>query len=74
MSPVTTIYGFHGRLVRDTFGRDLSDRDAFLLFCVLHYYQIELAGPVLADRPSLGAGSRVSADTQRGCGEAIASL
>src|SRR4051812_48069634 len=70
----TTIDDLHGRLLRDTFGRDLDDRDAFLLFTLFHHYQIELAGPVLADRPSMGAGDRVHADTQRGCAEALASL
>ena len=32
MSQGTTIYDFHGRLLRDTFGRGLDDRDAFLIF------------------------------------------
>lgn len=70
----TTIEDFTGRLLRDTFGCDLSDRDAFLLFAILHYYQIELSGAVITNRPNLTTGDRLHADTQRGCAEALASL
>lgn len=74
MPEETTIYDLHGRLLRDTFGNGLNDFDAFLIFALFHHYQIELSGPVLTDRPSMGAGDKVHADTQRGCSEAIASL
>jgi hypothetical protein len=70
----TTIHDLHGRLLRDTFGRDLSDHDAFLIFALFHHYQVELEGPFLTDRPGLGAGDRIQADTQRGCAAALASL
>jgi hypothetical protein len=70
----TTIYDFHGRLLRDTFGRDISDQDAFLLFTLFHLYQIELASPVLTDRPQLAEGDRVAALTQRHCSQALASV
>ena len=74
MTAGTTIYDFHGRLLRDTFSGGVSDRDAFLLFALLHSYQVEISGSVLTDRPSLGAGARISARTQRDCAEALASL
>jgi hypothetical protein len=73
-APGTTIYDFHGRLLRDTFGGPLSDRDAFLLFALFQHYQVEIRGGVLTDRPNLGVGSLIPADTQRGCAEALASL
>jgi len=60
----------HGRLVRDTFGRRLTDSDAFLLFVLLHSYRIVLSGPVLTDRPAV---QEVAAHTQRGVSEALAS-
>src|SRR5213595_3883123 len=67
---VTTIYDLHGRLVRDTFGRRLSDQDAFLVFVLFQSYRIILSGPVLTDRPGV---LRVAALTQRGVSEALAS-
>src|SRR5262245_49611060 len=70
----TTILGLHGRLLRDTFGCNISDQDAFLLFTLFHMFQVELAGPVLTDRRQLGAGSRVCAITQRHCSQALASV
>ncbi len=66
MSQGTTIYDLHGRLLLDTFDRNLSDGDAFLIFALFHHYQIELEGPFLLDRPTMSAGDRVAADTQRG--------
>jgi hypothetical protein len=60
----STIHGFHGQLLRDTFGSNISDRDAFLLFLLFHQFQIELAGPVLTDRPKLAAADRIAAITQ----------
>jgi hypothetical protein len=39
----TTIYAIHERLIRDTFGRDPSDRDAFLLFTILYTHRLDLA-------------------------------
>jgi hypothetical protein len=74
MSQGTSIYDFHGRLLRDAFGRGLDDRDAFLIFVLFHHYQIELDGLVLTDRPGLRSGDRIHANTQRGCAEALASL
>lgn len=70
----TTIYDFHGRLLRDTFGPNIGDQDAFLLFTLFHEYQIVLAGRVLIDRPQLAEGSSIAAITQRGCAEALASV
>lgn len=64
MTQGTTIYDVHGRLLRD----------AFLLFACFHYYQIELDGPFLTDRPNMQGGDLVHAETQRGCAEALASL
>jgi hypothetical protein len=69
-----TIEDLQGRILRDTFGQDLSDLDAFLLFAILHHYQIELDGSFLADRPHLKAGDLIHADTQRGCAAALASI
>jgi len=66
----TTIYDLHGRLVRDTFGRRLSDSDAFLVFVLFHRYKVVLSAPVLTDRPGV---REVAADTQRGVSEALAS-
>ena len=66
----TTIYDLHGRLVRDTFGRRLTDADAFLVFVLFHTHRVVLSGPVLTDRPGVG---EVAADTQRGVSEALAS-
>lgn len=68
-----SIYELHERIVRDTFPDGLSGADALLVFSILHSYQVELAGPVLTDRPC-GAGSLVPAGTQRECGSAIAGL
>jgi hypothetical protein len=65
---------FHARIVRDTFGPNLSDEDAMLLFAILHCYQVVLAGPVISDCPSAGDGSNVPAITQRHCGEVLATL
>lgn len=74
MAAGTTIESLPGRLIRDTIGRGIDDRDAFLLFTLLHDYQIELAGPVLTDRPKLKEGDRVAAFTQRDCSAALASV
>jgi len=71
VSEGTTIYDFHGRLLRDTFGRDLNDRHAFLLFTLFHTHQIDLAAPVLTDRPLV---LQVCPITQRHCAEALASV
>jgi hypothetical protein len=52
----TTYCELHGRLLRDTFGRNIGDEDALLLFTIFHYHQIELSRPqVLADekRPDI---------------------
>ena len=70
----TTIDDFHGRLLRDTFGPSISDRDAFLLFTLFHENQIVLTGRVLTDRPQLSEGDSIAAITQRGCSEALASV
>ena len=70
----TTIDEIRGQILRDTFGRSLSDSDAFLLFVLLHHYEIKICGNVLRDRPTLGAGSWLAPDTQRGCGAALASI
>ncbi len=74
MQDGTTIYEFHGQILRDTFGCDLTDSDAFLLFALFHHYQIELSGAVVTDRPNLKAGDRIHAHTQRGCAAALASI
>jgi hypothetical protein len=66
----TTISDLHGRLVRDTFGRRLSDQDTFLVFVLLHSCRVVLSGPVLTDRPGV---REVAAHTQRGVSEALAS-
>jgi hypothetical protein len=66
----TTIYDLHARLVRDTFGRRLSEEDAFLVFVLLHSYRVVLSGPVLTDLPGV---LEVAAHTQRGVSEALAS-
>lgn len=66
----TTIYDLHGCLFRDTFGRRLTDTDTFLVFVLFHTYRVVLSGPVLSDRPGV---LEVSADTQRGVSEALAS-
>jgi hypothetical protein len=71
VSDGTTILDLHGRLLRDTFERGLKDGDAFLLFTLFHTHQVELAAPVLTDRPDV---LRVCALTQRCCAEALASL
>ncbi len=65
---------FHARIIRDTFGTNLSDENAMLLFSILHSYQIVITGPVLSDCPSSDAGSSIPAITQRHCGEALAAL
>ena len=65
-----TIYDLGGRLIRETFGRQLSDSDALLVFILFHCYRIELSGPVLTDRPGV---CWVAADTQRGVSESLAS-
>ncbi len=65
---------FHSRVDRDTFPNGMGEADALLLFTILHCYQIELAGPVIAGNPIPQAGSRLPADTQRCCGEAISEL
>jgi hypothetical protein len=66
----TTIDDLLGQLVRDTFGRHLSDEDAFLVFTLLHTHRVLLCGPVLTDRPGV---LEVTADTQRGVAGALAS-
>jgi hypothetical protein len=66
----TTIYDLHGRLLRDTFGRRLSDTDSFLVFLLFHCYRIVLSGPVLTDRPGV---QEVAAHTQRGVSKSMAS-
>jgi hypothetical protein len=65
----TTIYDLHGRLVRDAFGRRLSDQDAFLVIVLFHSYRIILSAPILTDRPGI---VEVAAGTQRGVSEALA--
>jgi hypothetical protein len=67
----TTIYDFHGRLIRDTFGRRLNDQDAFLVFVLFHSYRFVLSGPILTDRPGV---LEVAANTQSGVSEALASV
>ena len=62
---------FRGRIVRDTFGSDLSELDGLLVFAILHCYQIELSGPVLFNL-SAEAGTRIAAITQRSCSDAVA--
>jgi hypothetical protein len=71
MSNKTTIYDLHGRLLRDTFGRRLSDNDAFLVFALFHGYRVILSADVLSDRPGI---EQVAAITQRGVSEALASM
>lgn len=66
----TTIDDLHGRLVRDTFGRRLSDADALLVFTLFHTHLVVLSAPVLTDRPGIG---EVAAITQRGASAALAS-
>ena len=61
-------------LLRDTFGPDTSDRDALLLFTIIHCCNVEVTGSVLKDRPSVKAGGRVEGITQRHCATALASL
>jgi hypothetical protein len=66
----TTIYDLLGRLVRDTFGRRLTDADAFLVFVLFHTHRVVLSAPVLTDRPGV---REVFPYTQRGVSEALAS-
>lgn len=68
---VTTIYDLHGRLLRDTFGRRLSDTDAFLVFVLFHGYRVWLSAPLLTDRPGV---QEVHALTQRSVADALASV
>jgi hypothetical protein len=67
----TTIRQFHARVLRDTFGGPVDDRDAFLLFMLFHLSRVELTGPVLSDRPVC---TDIAAITQRHCGAALAAL
>lgn len=68
------IADFHIQIICDTFDAGLTEADSLLLFAVLHSYQIEVAGPVMRDRPAVGAGTLVPAITQRHCSEAVAAL
>jgi hypothetical protein len=53
----TTYWDFHRRILRETFDRETSDRDAFLLFTILVYHRFVLSSPQLltdyADRPEV---------------------
>jgi hypothetical protein len=53
----TTYWDFHRRIIRETFDREISDRDAFLLFTILIYHRFVLSSPQLltdyADRPDV---------------------
>jgi len=66
-----TIYEMQGSLLRETFGSDLSDLDAFLVFVLFHSYRVILKEGVLSDRPGV---QEVSAGTQRSVSESLASL
>jgi hypothetical protein len=66
----TTIYKLHGLLIRETFGGEFSDQDAFLIFVLFHSYRIELSSAVLSDRPGV---TDVAALTQRDVSSALAS-
>ena len=73
----TTYQELHGRLLRDTFGHDLSDEDALLLFTIFHYHQVELSRPqVFADEKRPDIYYRVLAGPlpRRQCAEALASV
>ena len=73
----TTWRELHGVLLRDTFGRDISDADLFLLFTALHYYRIELSCPQVYScerRLNMSYGVIAGPLEPRGCAEAIASL
>src|SRR5262245_21389389 len=73
----TTYRELHGRLLRDTFGRDISDADAFLLFTAFHYHQVELSRPqVYAEEKRPDIYYRVLAGPlpPRQCAEALASV
>jgi hypothetical protein len=65
---------FHSHVVRDSFPNGLSEQDSLLLFTVLHCYQFELAGSVISGTPAIAARTRLSAETQRGCGDLVAEL
>lgn len=73
----TTYRELHGRLLRDTFGRDITDADALLLFTAFHYHQVELSRPqVCAEEKRPDIYYRVLAGPLplRQCAEALASV
>src|SRR5688572_10810849 len=74
----TTHADFYDRLLRDTFGRDLADADAHLVFVILHYYRVVLSRPqVLAEyaaRPDLDFRVIFGPLDPRRCAEALAGL
>jgi hypothetical protein len=73
----TTFAELHGRLLRDTFGRDIGDADALLLLTIFHYHQIELSRPqVLADerRPDIQYRVLAGPLALRQCAESLASV
>jgi hypothetical protein len=73
----TTYCELHGRLLRDTFGREIGDADAFLLFTAFHYHRVELSRPqVFADEKRPDIDYRVLAGplAPRQCAEALASV
>jgi len=74
----TTYQDFHGRLLRDTFGRNIADRDAPLLFTIFHYFRVELSRPQVlteyAARPEANHLIVFNPLDLRRCGEALASV
>lgn len=68
---MVTIYQFHSRILRDVFPTGLSDTDAFLVFCLLHNYRINVQEGSISDRASVRA---IEPITQRDSAAAIASI
>jgi hypothetical protein len=67
----STRNSFHKAVLADVFPKRLNRADSMLLFALLHTYQINLAGAVITDAPSVRA---FAAITQRHCAECLAHL
>jgi hypothetical protein len=66
-----TLDDLHERLIRETLGSEINDRQAYLIFSLFHTHQIELTGPIVNDCPEIVI---IPAMTQRHCSEILASF
>jgi len=66
----TTLNSFHENLILDLFDASMADADAFLVFHILHGYEIKVRPGVISDCTA----STVAAITQRHASSCLAAL